>query len=180
MNTTEPNVVLLIFINVVLIAVNAFFAAAEIALVSASDVRMKMLVDQGDRRARMVLKTTEDSTRFLATIQLVITMTGFLNGAFAAENLAEPLAALLRPMLPAQVAEHVAVVGVTIVIALFSLILGELVPKRLAIRYAEEFALVCIRPIRFLEKLAAPIVKSVSASTNFILQLTGNPVEEEE
>lgn len=180
MNTDLPssNVLLLILINVVLIAINAFFAAAEIALVSVSDVRMKMLVDQGDRRARLVLKTTEDSTRFLATIQLVITLTGFLNGAFAAENLAGPLSVYLVPLVGRQAAEKVALVGVTVVIALLSLILGELVPKRLAINHAEEFALFCIRPIRFLQKIAAPIVRMVSASTNLILELTGNPVND--
>lgn len=182
MNTnTEPsNLVLLILINVVLILINAFFAAAEIALVSASDVRMKMMADQGNRRARMVLATTEDSTRFLATIQLVITLTGFLNGAFAAENLASPLADVLSPLLRRpEIAEKVAIVGVTVIIALVSLILGELVPKRLAIRHAESFAIVCIRPIRLLEKLTSPIVKLVSASTNFILELTGNPPDDE-
>lgn len=179
--STEPsNITLLILINLILILVNAFFAAAEIALVSASDVKMRMLVDQGDRRARMVLKTTEDSTRFLATIQLVITLTGFLNGAFAAENLAGPLGAALAPALGRHLAEQVSLVGVTVIIALLSLILGELVPKRLAIRHAEEFALFCIRPVRFFEKLTSPIVRLVSASTNFILELTGNPPNEEE
>jgi putative hemolysin len=182
MNTsTEPsNIILLILINVVLILVNAFFAASEIALVSTSSVRMKLLADQGNRRARMVLATTEDSTRFLATIQLVITLTGFLNGAFAAENLANPLAQLLSPPLGLQVANKVALISVTVIIALISLILGELVPKRLAIRHAEEFALFCIRPIRLLGKLVAPVVRLVSASTNFVLELTGNPLTEEE
>jgi putative hemolysin len=181
MNTTDlSNVPLLILINVILIAVNAFFAAAEIALISASDVRMKMLADQGNRRARMVLRTTEDSTRYLATIQLVITLTGFLNGAFAAENLAGPLGSLLVPVFGKAIADKVALVGVTVLIALISLILGELVPKRLAIRHAEDFALFCIRPLRFLQKLTAPIVKLVSATTNFILEATGNPVEEED
>ncbi|WP_421656876.1 hemolysin family protein [Leptothermofonsia sp. ETS-13] len=181
MNTAESsNVGLLILINLVLIAINAFFAAAEIALVSVNDVRIRMLADQGDRRARLVLRTTEDSTRFLATIQLVITLTGFLNGAFAADNLAGPLATLLTPPLPPQVASQVALIGITVVIALLSLVLGELVPKRLAIRHAEEFALFCIRPIRFLEKLVTPVVRIVSASTNLILKLTGNPVEDEE
>jgi putative hemolysin len=97
---TATNVPLLIGINLVLIAINAFFAAAEIALVSASDVRLQLLADQGSRRARLVLATTADSTRFLATIQLVITLTGFLNGAFAAENLATPLAEVLSPFIP--------------------------------------------------------------------------------
>ncbi|XGW00109.1 MAG: hemolysin family protein [Leptolyngbya sp. BL-A-14] len=177
---TAANIPLLIGINVALIAINAFFAAAEIALVSASDVRLQMLVDQGDRRARLVQATTEDSTRFLATIQLVITLTGFLNGAFAAENLATPLATLLNPFINPEMASKVAVVSVTVIIALMSLIFGELVPKKLAIRHAEAFALFCIRPLRLLQKLTAPAVKLVSVSTNLILELTGNPETEEE
>jgi putative hemolysin len=181
MNTPEPsNVLFLFLINLILIAVNAFFAAAEIALVSVSDVRMKMLADDGDRQARLVIKTTEDSTRFLATIQLVITLTGFLNGAFAADNLAGPLSSRLLPLVSPQIASQVALISVTVTIALLSLILGELVPKRLAIRHAEEFALFCIRPIRFLEKLLDPVVRLVSASTNFILVLTGNPIDQAE
>ncbi|MGA7935750.1 MAG: hemolysin family protein [Kovacikia sp.] len=179
-NTELPNVALLILINLVLILVNAFFAASEIALVSANEVRLKMLADQGNRRARLVLATTEDSTRFLATIQLVITLTGFLNGAFAAENLASPLGVWLSPMLGEQIADEVALVSVTVIIALISLILGELVPKRLAIRHAEDFALVCIRPIRLFGKLTAPIVKLVSMSTNFVLELMGNSSLDEE
>ncbi|WP_242025250.1 hemolysin family protein, partial [Leptolyngbya sp. FACHB-36] len=181
MNTIDPSsIVLLIFINIILILVNAFFAAAEIALISTSEVRMKILADQGDRRARMVLRTTQDSTRFLATIQLVITLTGFLNGAFAAENLAGPLAAGLGALFRINVPEKIALVAVTVIIALFSLILGELVPKRLGIRHAESFALFSVSPIRFLDKLAAPIVKLVSATTNLVLQMTGNPIEDEE
>jgi len=177
---TAPNVPLLISINLVLIAINAFFAAAEIALVSASDVRLQLMADQGSRRARLVLATTADSTRFLATIQLVITLTGFLNGAFAAENLATPLSVVLSPFIPQATAEKVALVGVTVAIALISLIFGELVPKKLAIRHAESFALVCIRPLRLLQKLTAPVVKLVSLSTNLILDLAGNTANEEE
>ncbi|PSB30680.1 hemolysin family protein [Stenomitos frigidus] len=177
---TATNIPLLIGINVALIAINAFFAASEIALVSASDVRLQLLADQGNRRARLVLATTQDSTRFLATIQLVITLTGFLNGAFAAENLATPLAEVLHPFIAPALAEKISLVGVTAVIALVSLIFGELVPKKLAIRHAEEFSLFCIRPLRLLQKLTAPIVKLISVSTNLILELTGNSAIEEE
>src|SRR5579883_1698937 len=177
---TATNIPLLIGINVILIAINAFFAAAEIALVSASDVRLQLLADQGDRRARMVLATTEDSTRFLATIQLVITLTGFLNGALAGENLAVPVASVLSPLIQPALAEKIALVSVTVAIALISLVFGELVPKKLAIRYAEEFALICIRPLRLVQKLTAPIVKLVSFCTNLMLEVSGNSAIEEE
>lgn len=177
---TATNIPLLIGINLTLIAINAFFAAAEIALVSASDVRLQILADQGSRRARLVQATTADSTRFLATIQLVITLTGFLNGAFAAENLAAPLTDVLSPFIAPALAEKIALVGVTVAIALISLIFGELVPKKLAIRHAETFALVCIRPLRLLQKLTAPVVALVSISTNLILEFTGNAASDGE
>jgi putative hemolysin len=181
MNTIEPlNIVLLILINVALILVNAYFAAAEIALISVNEVRMRLLAEQGDRRARRVLAASEDSTRFLATIQLMITLTGFLNGAFAAENLSTPVASLLVPLLSPSVAEKVALVGVTVVIALFSLVLGELVPKRLALRHAEEFALFSIGSVRLLERFTDPIVHLVSFSSNLVLKFAGHAIEDED
>lgn len=173
------NITVELSIIALLILVNAFFAAAEIALVSISDVRMRMLADQGSRRARMVLAATEDSTRFLATIQVGITLAGFFTSATAATNLSNPFAEALRPAL-GQAAQSVALIGVTVVIALISLILGELVPKRLGIRHAEAIALFAIGPIRFLGKVAAPIIKLLSLVTNLILELTGNPVDSEE
>ena len=181
MNTIEPlNIVLLILINVALILINAYFVAAEIALISVNEVQIRLLAEQGDRRARRVLSTTENSTRFLATIQLVITLTGFLNGAFAAENLASPLAVVLLPFMSRSVAEKVALVGVTVIIALVSLILGELVPKRLGLRHAEEFSLFSIDSVRLLERFTDPIVRLVSFSSNVVLQLTGNSIEDED
>ena len=175
------NITVELAIIALLILINAFFAAAEIALVSVSDVRMKMLADQGSRRARMVLAATEDSTRFLATIQVGITLAGFFTSAAAATNLSAPVAVLLQsvPVL-GKWSQSVAFISVTVVIAFISLILGELVPKRLAIKHAEEIALFAVRPIRLIGKVAAPIVKMLSACTNLILQLTGNTLDEAE
>lgn len=166
-------------VTVVLLAINAFFAAAEIALVSANEVRLRLLADHGNRSARKVLATMEDSTQFLATIQVYMTLAGFFNSALAGTTLSVPLAALLRPYLHS-VAETAAFVSVTVAITLVSTILGELVPKRLAIRYAEELALFSVGPIRWLGRLSAPVVKLMSLSTNLILQLTGNSIEEED
>lgn len=173
------NITLELAIILVLILVNAFFAAAEIALVTASDVRMRLLADQGNRSARRVLAAMEDSTRFLATIQVGITLAGFFTSATAATNLAEPVAELLRPTIGAA-SQTVALILVTVLIAFITLVLGELVPKRLAIRHAEEMALFAIGPIRWLGKIAAPIVKMLSLTTNLIVQLLGTPVEEED
>lgn len=171
------NITLELAIILVLILVNAFFAAAEIALVSASDVRLKLLADQGNRSARRVLAAMEDSTRFLATIQVGITLAGFFTSATAATNLSEPLAAFLQPKI-GTASQTVALILVTVLIAFITLILGELVPKRIAIRHAEEMALFAIGPIRWLGKVAAPIVKMLSLTTNLLVQLLGTPVEE--
>jgi putative hemolysin len=176
MNTeTAPNILVLLLINVVLVLINAYFAAAEVALLSANEVRLKILADQGDRRARMVLATTADSTRFLATIQLVLTLVGFLNAAFAAENLSKPLGAVLQPLVGPQMGPKLALVSVTIVVALVNLIGGELVPKRIAIRHAETVSLSCVEFIRLLEACTSPLIKLISQTTSFILELTGNP-----
>ncbi|HEY9616275.1 MAG TPA: hemolysin family protein [Microcoleaceae cyanobacterium] len=174
------NVALEFTVILFLIAINAFFAAAEIALVSANEVRMRMLAEQGNRPARMVLLATEDSTRFLATIQVGITLAGFFTSATAATKLSDPLAAVLAPLVDPKLAGTLAFTIVTIAIALLSLILGELVPKRIGLRHAEQVALFSIRPIRLLGKIAAPIVKFLSATTNVILRLTGNSLTEAE
>jgi putative hemolysin len=172
---TEPNIVVLLLINVVLVLVNAYFAAAEVALLSANDVRLRILADQGDRRARMVLSITADSTRFLATIQLVLTLVGFLNAAFAAENLSKPLGALLQPLVGPQMGSKLALVLVTVIVALVNLIAGELVPKRIAIRHAESVSLSCVKFIRFIETCTSPLIKLISQTTTVLLELTGNP-----
>ncbi len=158
-----------------LIGVNAFFAAAEIALVSANPVRMRMMAEEGNRSARRVLAAMEDSTRFLATVQIGITLAGFFTSATAATNLSAPVTEMLEPVLK-EAAGSVSLILITTVIAFISLVLGELVPKRLGLRNAEAIALASINPIRWLGKIAAPIVKFLSICTNIILRLTGNPV----
>ncbi|NJP09705.1 MAG: DUF21 domain-containing protein [Leptolyngbyaceae cyanobacterium RU_5_1] len=168
------NVAVELGIILLLIGVNAFFAAAEIALVSANPLRMRILADEGNRAARRVLAAMDDSTRFLATIQVGITLASFFTSATAATKLSEPLTVLLRPTLGGM-AGSVAFILVTIAIAFLSLILGELVPKRLGLRHAEAIALASIRPIRLLGKLTAPIIKLLSLCTNLILKLIGSP-----
>lgn len=158
----------------ILILINAFFAAAEIALVSVSDTRIRTLAEQGNRRARLVERTTRDSTRFLATIQVGITLAGFFTSATAAAELSDPLITLLTPLI-GSLSRPVGLILITVVIAIISLILGELVPKRLALRHAEAIALFSIQPISWVGRVAYPLVKFLSVTTNLILSLTGNP-----
>ncbi|WP_019501003.1 hemolysin family protein [Pseudanabaena sp. PCC 6802] len=162
-----------------LIGINAFFAAAEIALVSVSDVRIKTLADRGNKQAKRVLQVTEDSTKFLATIQVGLTLASFFTSATAASELSEPLELAIAPVL-GKSAKPMAFIGITIAIATISLILGELVPKKLALRHAEAISLFAISPIHWLGKIAAPFVKFLSVTTNFILFLTGNPASEDD
>jgi putative hemolysin len=162
-----------------LILVNAFFAAAEISVVTVNETRIRTLAEQGDRRARLVEKIGRDSTRFLATIQVGITLSSFFTSATAASQLSAPLIALLKPLL-GNTANSVSFIVVTFAIAFISLILGELVPKRLAMRHAEAIALFSVKPISWLERLTSPIVKFLSFVTTTLLTLLGSPPGEDD
>ncbi len=155
-----------------LIAVNAFFAAAEIALVSVNRARLQIYLDEGDRRARLVEKLSEDSSRFLATIQVGITFAGFFTSATAAVQLSAPVSAWLVPLI-GPIGENIAFIAVTVLVSIVSLLLGELVPKRLALASTERVALAVAYPIDWLSRIAAPIVRILSGTTNFIVRLTG-------
>ena len=165
-------------IILVLIFVNAFFAATEIAVVSLSPIRVKTLVEQGDRRARLIQKVTKDSTQFLATIQVGITLAGFFTSATAASQLSTPFSNLLVPMI-GKAGETVAFIGVTIVIAFISLVFGELVPKRVGLRNAEGIALSSIGVISWVERLSRPIVRFLSFVTNSVVRLLGGGDDDE-
>lgn len=159
-------------IILILILVNAFFAAAEIAVVSLSPIRLRTLADQGDRRARMIQKITRDSTRFLATIQVGITLAGFFTSATAASQLSTPLASVLTPWL-GNLGPSVSFILVTVIIAFISLVLGELVPKRIGLRNAEAIALNSVGVISWIERLTRPIVRLLSFTTNAVVHLFG-------
>lgn len=161
-----------IVILLILILINAFFAAAEISVVAVSDARIRALAEGGDRRARLIENITRDSTRFLATIQVGITLASFFTSATAASQLSTPVVQLIEPWL-GSAAPSVSLILVTVVIAFVSLIFGELVPKRLALRHAEEVALFSVMPISWLERLTSPIVRFLSVITTGILRLLG-------
>ncbi|MBW4696878.1 MAG: hemolysin family protein [Aphanocapsa lilacina HA4352-LM1] len=155
-----------------LIAVNAFFAAAEIALVSINRARLQVLIDAGNRRARLVEKLSDDSTRFLATIQVGVTFASFFTSATAAVQLSAPLAALLVPQVGPW-GEQLAFFVVTAAVSLLSLILGELVPKRIALGSSEQVALAVAYPIDWLARVSSPLVRSLSGVTDLIVRLSG-------
>ena len=165
-----------IILLVVLIFLNAVFASAEIAVISINEVKLKKLAEQKDKRAIKLTRLTSDSSRFLSTIQIAITLAGLLSSAFAADNFAGPLVdALVNAgvKIPASVLNTIAVFVITLVLAYFNLVLGELVPKRLAMQKADSMALSMADMLYSVSKVFSPIVTLLSWSTNIVLKLMG-------
>lgn len=164
-----------ILFQVIMILLNAVFACAEIAVISVNENRLAQLVESGDKRAIRLSKLTSNSARFLATIQVAITLAGYLGSAFAADNFSDKLVDWLISIgltsIPRSTLNSIAVVLITIILAYFTLIFGELVPKRLAMKKAEKLALGMATPINFISKLFAPIVWFLTISTNLVLRL---------
>lgn len=172
----EGSITFMILLQVFLIALNAIFACAEIAVISMNDSKLAKLAAEGDKRAVRLARLTSQPARFLATIQVAITLSGFLGSAFAAENFSDGLVAWLIGLgvtVPAATLDAIAVVVITLVLSYFTLILGELVPKRVAMRKAESLALGMSALIYGIAKLFAPIVWFLTISTNAILRLLG-------
>jgi len=170
----------------VLILCNAFFAASEIAIISLNDAKLAKMAEEGHKKAKQVLALTADSSRFLATIQVGVTLAGFLTSATAAQSLSEPLAAWFIRVVPtaanfAGLVQSVSVIVITLVISYFSLVLGELVPKRIAMQKPEPIAFAFIGMLRFIAACTKPFVKFLALSTNVIVRLCGmDPHADEE
>ena len=125
----------LIILQVVLIALNAIFACAEIAVLSINETKLERMADQGNKRAKRLRKLTQEPAKFLATIQVAITLSGFLGSAFAADGFSEPLVEWIVSLgvaIPRETLDAVAVVVITLILSYFTLVFGELVPKRVA------------------------------------------------
>ncbi|RKQ28328.1 hemolysin family protein [Oceanobacillus halophilus] len=169
---------------IVLILLNAFFAASEIALIGLNDNKVKKMADSGDKKAKLLYKLISEPSRFLSTIQIGITLAGFLASAFAADFFAEPLANALHNLgVPIAIGllETIALIAITILLSYFTLVFGELVPKQLALHRAEVIANFAVRPLTILSKLTLPIVKLLTFSTNMVVKLFGvDPNEQSE
>lgn len=160
----------------VLIMLNAIFASAEIAVISMSDSKINKLATEGNRRAKRLAKLTEKPERFLAAIQVAITLSGFLASAFAADNFADDIVGALLDAgipIPKPVLNKISVVFITLILSFFTLVFGELVPKRYAMSKTEKVALGLSGFVGFVSKLFAPLVWLLSISTNGILRLMG-------
>jgi putative hemolysin len=165
-----------ILVLLVLIIINAFFAASEIALISLNDNKIKLLAESGDKKAKMLQNLLSEPSRFLATIQIGITLAGFLASAFAAGSFSGRLAEYLFELgvpIPKDLLETISVVVITLILSYFTLVLGELVPKRLALQKAEAIAYFAVMPLTILSKLTFPFVKLLTLSMNVIVRLFG-------
>jgi len=164
-----------------LIFINAFFAASEIALISTRRVKLKLMKMEDSRELEAIRRLLEKPNEFLATIQICITLAGFFASATGAISLSRELGRRLEstslPIL-GTFGEELAVILVTFIISYLSLVLGELVPKRVALANPEKFALRVARPIVFLSRVLRPLVVLLSASTDFISRILGVPQEE--
>ena len=173
-----------VILQIVLIFLNAIFASAEIAVISTNETKLQKMSEKGDRRAKRLVKLTSQPARFLSTIQVAITLAGFLGSAFAADNFAEPLVEALVGAgvpVPRSVLNSVCVILITLILSYFSIVFGELVPKRIAMKRAENLSLKLSGILRFVSIIFAPIVWLLTVSTNGLLKLMGiNPVEDGE
>lgn len=172
-----------LLIQLILILINAFFVSAETAVVSLNENRIRKQAEDGDEEASALLPMVESPTRFLSTIQVCITLSGFLASAFAAVNFAGHLSAVIRAagfeLLSAQMLHTLCVALITLVLSCFMIVLGELVPRRMAQKDPEKTALAVGGVIRFVSVLFRPFVWLLTISTNGVLRLFGvNPDEE--
>ena len=172
----SDSIVSMLLLQILLILLNAVFASAEIAVISVSDAKLAQLASQGARRAVPLSRLTCLPARFLATIQVAITLSGFLGSAFAADNFSGGLVTWLLGLgvpLPEKTLDTIAVVCITLILSYFTLVFGELVPKRVAMYKAEALALGISGLISAIARLFAPLVWLLTASTNAILRLLG-------
>ena len=153
------------------ILVNAFFSGTEMAVITLNDAKIRKQAEEGDKKSRKVLKFLDNPGTFLATIQVGVTFAGFLSSAFAASNFAGKAASLIDPSGTKSWAVPLCTVLITLVLSYFSLILGELVPKRVAQKYPEKWAFAASGLVRGFGIIAKPFVRFLTFSTNAVLRL---------
>ena len=171
-----------IIVLIILIFVNAFFAAAEIAFISLNDAKIEKMAKEGNKKAKSIEKMIKNPSKFLATIQIGITLAGFLSSAFAADTFVDKLAPILNDWFPTvgvSAWRAISLVLITIILSYFTLIFGELVPKRLAMKNYEKIAFGSIGIIRIIALLTAPFVKFLTFSTNVVSKIFGVTENEE-
>lgn len=161
---------------VILTLVNAFFAAAEMAVVSVNKSKIRRFAEEGNAKAQLISKLIEEPSRFLSTIQVAITLAGFFSSASAATGISNIVGSWLGG-LGVPYAQPISLVVITLLLSYFTLVFGELVPKRIALQKAEAMAMFSVKPILFVQTLASPFVRFLAFSTNLVLRLLGMKTE---
>lgn len=178
------SIAFLLLIQVVLIALNAIFASAEIAVLTVNEAKLERMAEQGNKRAGRLFRLTREPAKFLATIQVAITLSGFLGSAFAADNFSDPLVDLILGLgvnIPRSTLDVIAVVLITLILSYVTLIFGELVPKRIAMKRSEQIAMGISGIVSGISVAFKPLVWLLSVSTNLVLRLCGiDPNEAED
>ncbi len=172
-----------LLIQAILIALNAFFAAMEIAVISLNTTKLKRLVEEGDEKAGKLLSMAENPAGFLSTIQVGISLSGFLGAAFAADSLSEPLTLWLLEMgvkLPEALLNNIAVILITLILTFVTIVFGELIPKRIAQQKSYEVAKACCGIIGVISVIFKPIILLISGTTNLILRMMKLKTEAED
>lgn len=172
-----------IFILLILIALNAFFASSEIALISLNDNKVKKMAEEGDKKFKLIFNLINEPSKFLATIQIGITLAGFLASAYASQSFADRLSVWVGTLgLPVSgsVIKAISVALITVILSYFTLVFGELVPKRLAMQKSEQISVFAAGPLSFLAKISGPFVKFLTLSTNFFVKLLGGNLEDDD
>lgn len=161
-----------IILLIALTLINAFFSASEMAIISVNKNRIRMLVNEGNKRAEALYRLIEEPTKFLSTIQVGITLAGFFASASAATAFLDPLGAFFKN-LNIPYGSQIAFVGVTIILSYFTLVFGELFPKRVALAKAEYISMKVVGPILFISKILSPFIKILSLSTSGLVKISG-------
>lgn len=179
-------IILKLILLLLLILVNAFFAMSEIAVISLNDNKIEKMAEDGHKKAKQVVKLTENSSKFLSTIQIGVTLAGFLTSASASQTFADMIVKALEGTafynaLGASVISGLSIVIITIIMSYFSLVLGELTPKKIAMQAPEKISFRVVGILLFFSKVFAPFVKVLSVSTNAVVKLLGyDPHADEE
>ena len=171
-----------ILVLIVLIALNAFFASSEMAFISLNDAKVEKEAKSGNKKAKQIHKMMKEPSKFLSTIQIGITLAGFLSSAFASESFADDLAPILNNLIPIGLStwNTISIVLITIILSYFTLVFGELVPKRIAMKNSEKIAYGTVGIIRAIAIVTGPFVRFLTFSTNFISKIFGVSAQDEE
>ncbi|WP_017416491.1 hemolysin family protein [Clostridium tunisiense] len=172
----DGSITLQLLLILILTMINAFFAAAEMAIVSLNKNRLKMLAEEGNKKAILLEKLLEEPSKFLSTIQIGITLAGFFSSASAATGISDDFAMVLSGI-GVPYSSQIALVVITIILSYITLVFGELYPKRIALQRAESIAMFAVTPIMFISKVTKPFIRFLSFSTNLLVKITGHETD---